>query len=99
MPIMFVTGLSPTAPPPCVDVQTDCNLYETGFCQNYKPWARDNCRKTCNLCGRLTKKYEKFGYPKKFCNTSGVTTYVMAGISEPFDHPPCLNYKVTFFHS
>ena len=27
---------------------------------------------------------------------SGVTTYVMAGLSEPFDHPPCLNYKVSF---
>ena len=27
---------------------------------------------------------------------SGVTTYVMAGISEPFDNPPCLNYKVFF---
>ena len=28
---------------------------------------------------------------------SGVTTYVMAGISEPFDHLPCLNYKLNFF--
>ena len=28
--------------------------------------------------------------------STGVTTYVMAGISEPTDHPPCLNYKVSF---
>ena len=26
----------------------------------------------------------------------GVTTYVMAGILEPFDRPPYLNYKVSF---
>ena len=25
---------------------------------------------------------------------AGVTTYVIAGISEPFDHLPCLNFKV-----
>ena len=31
----------------------------------------------------------------KICN-SGVTIYVMAGILELFDHPPCLNYKVSF---
>ena len=28
--------------------------------------------------------------------TTGVTIYVMAGISEPSDHQPCLNYKVGF---
>ena len=29
----------------------------------------------------------------------GLTTYVKAGRSEPFDHPPCLNYKESFFRS
>ena len=27
---------------------------------------------------------------------TGVTTNVIAGISEPFDYPPCLNDKVSF---
>ena len=30
---------------------------------------------------------------------SGVTTCVIAGISEPFDQLPCLNVKVSFFTS
>ena len=51
---VLFTGLSPTAPPPCVDVKSDCDMYETGFCDRFKPWARDNCRKTCNLCGKYS---------------------------------------------
>ena len=30
------------------------------------------------------------------CLPTGVTTYVIAGISEQFDNPPCFNYKVSF---
>ncbi|KAK3591361.1 hypothetical protein CHS0354_040323 [Potamilus streckersoni] len=43
-------GETPTAPPPCVDNLADCSRYEDGMCQKYQPWARDNCRKYCNLC-------------------------------------------------
>ncbi|XP_060570089.1 uncharacterized protein LOC132728460 isoform X2 [Ruditapes philippinarum] len=43
-------AVSPTAPPACVDTLSDCDRYGTNACLNFKPWARDNCRKTCNLC-------------------------------------------------
>ena len=45
------TGISPTAPPACVDAIPDCNRYGNQACIDFKPWARDNCRKTCQLCG------------------------------------------------
>ena len=30
---------------------------------------------------------------------TGIITYVIAEISEPFNQPPCLNFKVRFFRS
>ena len=47
---------------------------------------------------RVTKKSVKTTHGRERKTAlSGVTTYVMAGISKPFDQLPYLNFKVSFF--
>lgn len=50
-------GISPTAPPDCVDALPNCDQYGSDACINFKPWARDNCRKYCDLCGMYSSFY------------------------------------------
>ncbi|XP_013410815.1 uncharacterized protein LOC106173996 isoform X2 [Lingula anatina] len=50
-----VTGTSagqvPTTPPPCVDKIPNCNEFAIPWaCGEYKSWAENSCRKSCNLC-------------------------------------------------
>ncbi|XP_033755260.1 putative per-hexamer repeat protein 5 isoform X5 [Pecten maximus] len=37
----------------CVDTLSNCKDYDASTCSNpdYAGWAKDNCKKTCNLCG------------------------------------------------
>ena len=40
--------------PQCSDKKSDCSAYGPNACTGqFKPWARDNCAKTCNLCCRF----------------------------------------------
>lgn len=38
--------------PPCADKLDYCSQYDSSACTDptFVPWARENCRKTCNLC-------------------------------------------------
>ena len=46
---------------------------------------------------RFALEEEEVERPLHPRDLSGVTTYVIGGISEPFDYLPCLNYKVSCF--
>ncbi|CAC5419041.1 unnamed protein product [Mytilus coruscus] len=47
-----VVGKITTAPPPCVDTRTDCDIFGKSVCNDpkYNPWAKENCRLYCRLC-------------------------------------------------
>ncbi|XP_045190733.2 uncharacterized protein LOC123547587 isoform X2 [Mercenaria mercenaria] len=42
---------------PCEDVNPDCDKFPPNSCaeESFKGWARQNCRKFCNLCARPTE--------------------------------------------
>lgn len=53
--VFLSSGSMSTSPPPCADALTNCKDFQADSCTNavYRPWAIDNCRLTCNLCGEL----------------------------------------------
>ncbi|XP_064650357.1 A disintegrin and metalloproteinase with thrombospondin motifs 6-like [Lineus longissimus] len=44
-----VLPTTPTTAKPCSD-KVDCTLYETTVCDDYRPWAQDNCGHFCGFC-------------------------------------------------
>jgi len=50
-------GFCPGKLAPCIDKLDYCAQFETNTCslENYKIWARTNCRKHCNLCAAPTR--------------------------------------------
>jgi len=49
-PIATTTSSSSLA---CADKLSNCGAYGQEACEGqYEPWAKDNCRKTCNLCSK-----------------------------------------------
>ncbi|XP_021364449.1 uncharacterized protein LOC110457477 [Mizuhopecten yessoensis] len=49
-------GATPTAAPQCVDVATNCALYQANMCTDagFHAFAKANCAKFCNLCSELS---------------------------------------------
>jgi len=73
-------GFCKTKVPPCVDKLSYCSQFDDNTCtdENYRIWARTNCRKHCNLCQVPTRPPNMSVEP----TPSGGTTAGGASISE-----------------